>query len=42
MGEVANFEMEPLARGTSGWVLSCIDWKQQIIMLKTANKLVEK
>jgi len=23
MGEVANFQMEPLARGTSGWAQSC-------------------
>jgi len=23
MGEVANFEMKPEARGTSGWVQSC-------------------
>jgi len=40
MGEVDNFEMEPEARGTPvGY--SLIDWEEQIIMLKTANKLVE-
>ena len=41
MDEVANFEMEPLERALPvGY--SLVDWEQQIIMLKTANKLVEK
>ena len=38
MGEVANFEMEPEV--PVGYSLA--DWEQQLIMLKTANKLVEK
>ena len=41
MGEVANFEMEPEARALLvGY--SLVDWEPQIIMMKTANKLVEK
>ena len=46
MSEVENFEMEPEepqpeVRGLPvGYNL--VDWEQQIIMLKTACKLVEK
>ena len=45
MGEVVNFEMEPEVPRKCGALPvghSLVDWEQQIIMLKTATKLVEK
>jgi len=42
MGKVENFEMEPEVRRALPVGYSLVGWEQQIIMLKTASKLVEK